>query len=100
MNIRFKVDQTDSFRRGIDAPTPIATLTVNPKELAKEQRELIAKHLLPGDDPLSVDVVYDPDRARQYEAVPVGGPVWGDLIEAKDPSLDSLLVALLKIESQ
>ena len=100
MNIRFKVDQTDLFRRGIDAPMPVVSLTVNPEGLAKEQRELIAKHLLPSDDPHCIDVVYDPDRARRAcEVVPVGKHPGADLIEAKDPSLDSLCEALAKLDS-
>ena len=58
--------------------------------LSLDQRELIAKHLLDAGD--ACDVVYDPERVD--EVAPVGGHPGGDLIEVKDATVDSLLMAL------
>jgi hypothetical protein len=99
MKIRFKIDRVDLFRRGIDAPSPTASLDVNPSVLPENQRQLLARHLLTTDD--DCDVVYDPERAKQLvETVPVGGHPGADLIEAKEPTLESLLEALTELESQ
>lgn len=95
MKIRYRVNQAESFRRGIDAPEPIASLEINPSLLPENQRELIYKHLL------GTDVVYDPKRAMQeYEAVPIGEHQPAELVEAKDSRFDSLLVALAELEPQ
>ncbi len=94
MKINFRVNQAESFRRGIDAPEPVVSLEVNPALLPEEQRELIGKHLL------GTDVVYDPVRAVQPdEVVPIGGRPGAELVEAKDARLDSLLLALTELES-
>ena len=95
MKIRFSVDQAESFHRGIDAPEPIVSLEINPALLHEEHRDLIYKYLL------GTDVVYDPKRAMQeYETVPIGGHPPDELVEAQDPRLDSLLMALLELEPQ
>jgi len=67
MEIRFRIDQADLFRRGIDTTSSIVSLEINPAMLPEDQRELISKHLL------GTDVVYDPKRAVQPdEVVPIG----------------------------
>jgi hypothetical protein len=97
MKIRFKVDQANLFRNGIDAATSIVLLEVNPSTLPKNKHELISKHLLNADD--GCDVVHDPERARQsYEVVPIGGRRGADLVEAKEPTLDSLLEELKTLQ--
>jgi hypothetical protein len=99
MKITFKIDQVDLFCRGIDAPSPTTSLEVNPSSLTENQRQLFVGHLLPTDD--GCDVVHDSERARQLvETVPVGGHPGADLIEAKEPTLDSLLEALAELELQ
>jgi len=98
MKIRFKIDQVNLFCRGIDAPSPIASLEVNPSSLTENQRQLFVGHLLLTDD--CCDVVHDSERARQsVETVPVGGHPGADLIEAKEPTLNSLLEALTELET-
>jgi hypothetical protein len=99
MKIRFKIDQANLFCRGIDVATSIVLLEVNPSTLPKKQRELIGKFLLNTND--NCDVVYDPERASQsYEIVPIGGRPGADLVEVKEPTLDSLLEELTALQSQ
>lgn len=93
MKIRFRTDPVELFRRGIDTTTSIVSFEVEPSTLTEEQRELISKHLLATDD--GCDVVYDPERAKaSWEVVPIGGRPGGDLVEAKKPTLESLLEAI------
>jgi hypothetical protein len=99
MKIRFKVDQANLFFRGMDVATSIVLLEVNPSTLPKNQYELIGRHLLNGDD--GCDVVHDPERAKQsYEVVPIGARPGADLVEAKEPTLDSLLEELKALQLQ
>ena len=100
MKIQFKVNRLDLFLRGIDSATPIALLDVNPASLQLHQRGLLHQHLLADEAGDAFNVVYDPVRARQNAVIPVGQQAWTDLIEAESPTLDSLLAALEKLESQ
>ena len=45
MKLRFKVDQGEALRQGVDAPTSIVTLEINPKKLAQEERNLLADRM-------------------------------------------------------
>jgi hypothetical protein len=95
MEIRFKVDQAESFRRGIDAPEPIVSLHIDPADLSESHRKQIGTHLF------LTNIVYDPQHATEEygEAVPIGGhPAW-ELVEAKEPTIASLLQALEELES-
>ena len=95
MKIRNKVDQAESFYRGIDAPELIVSREIDPARLPESQRDLIYKHLL------GTDVVYDPKRANhEYDTVQIGEHCPDELVEAKDPTFDSLLVALAELEPQ
>src|SRR5258708_6891823 len=98
MKIKFKVDPADLFRRGIDAVTPIVSLDLNPATLPGDQRELIAKHLLIAED--GCNVVHDPQRAIPGEVALPGHHPGASLVEAKIPTLESLLEALTELESQ
>jgi hypothetical protein len=93
MIFRFKIDAVDWLRRGIDTNSSIISVEVNPAMLSLDQRGLIAKHLLDASD--ACDVVYDPERV--HEVVPVGGQPGADLIEVKDATIDSLLMALREL---
>ena len=94
MKIRFKVSQTELFRRGQDIPTGVVSLEVDPARLSQEDRDLIFRHLLETDN--GIDVVHDPEHAKwEYGwAVPVGERPADELVEAKGPNLDDLLEAL------
>jgi hypothetical protein len=95
MEIRFRVDQAEAFRRGINVPGPIVPLNVDPAVLPESQRKLIGKHLL------GTDVVYDPKRATEEYggAVPIGGYPPYELVETEEPNLESLLNKLQELES-
>lgn len=81
MKIRFKIDQADLFRRGIDAPKSVVSIEVNPADLPQETRDLIARHLE------GIDVM----QCRE------GG---AELVMAKDPTLESLVERLRQIEKR
>jgi hypothetical protein len=100
MTIRFKLSQTEMFRRGVDAPEGIVLLEVDPALLREDERELIFRHLYKTDD--RIDVVYDPKHANWEYAwpVPVGGHPAFELVEAEGKDLCGLLNALRNMESQ
>ena len=45
MTLKFRVDQAEAFRRGIDCPEPIVTINVNPSHIPQRHRGLIAARL-------------------------------------------------------
>lgn len=45
MKLRFAINQTAAFRHGVNAPTSIADIEVDPAALSREQREAIADRL-------------------------------------------------------
>ena len=98
MIIRFKVSQTELFRRGDDPPGGIVSLDVDPSPLCQNDRELIFRHLLETDN--GIDVVYDPEHAKwEYGwAVPIGGHPPDELVETHGPNLSDLLDALRELE--
>ena len=81
MNLRFEVDQAESFRRGIDCPKSIVTVEVNPKDLSQEDRNLLADHMD------GIDVVKLCLAAR-------GPGKSGIRIVAMEPSLAALMLAV------
>jgi hypothetical protein len=92
MKLRFKVDQAECFRRGIDCPKSIVTIEVIPAEVDPQIRELIAPRLQ------GIDVCeFRPDTAEMARvrlkleaaggtSIPIhviaNGPTWDDLVEA------------------
>lgn len=99
MIIRFKVSQTELFRRGVEAPNGIVSLDVDPTLLGEDERELIFRHLFETDD--GIDVVYDLEHATwEYgHPVPVGGHPAFELVEAHGSNLSDLLETLRQLES-
>ena len=45
MKLRFKVDQAEALRQGVDAPTSVVTIEINPKTLTQEERNLLADRM-------------------------------------------------------
>jgi len=45
MKLRFKLDQGDALRQGVDAPTSVVTIEVNPTQLMQEERNLLADRM-------------------------------------------------------
>ena len=46
MKLRFKVDQAEALRQGVDAPTSVVTIEINPKTLTQEERNLLADRMV------------------------------------------------------
>jgi hypothetical protein len=45
MKLRFKVDQGEALRQGVDAPTSVVTIEINPKTLTQAERNLLADRM-------------------------------------------------------
>jgi hypothetical protein len=45
MKLRFKVNQGEALRQGVDAPTSVVTIEVHPKQLTQEERNLLADRM-------------------------------------------------------
>ena len=45
MKLRFKVNQGEALRQGVDAPTSVVTIEVNPKQLTQEERNILADRM-------------------------------------------------------
>jgi hypothetical protein len=45
MKLRFKVDQGEALRQGVDAPTSVVTIEINPKTLTQQERNLLADRM-------------------------------------------------------
>jgi hypothetical protein len=45
MKLRFRVNQGEALRQGVDAPTSVVTIQVNPKQLTQEERNLLADRM-------------------------------------------------------
>jgi len=45
MKLRFKIDQAEALRQGIDAPTSVVTIEVDPQKLTQEERKLLADRM-------------------------------------------------------
>jgi hypothetical protein len=94
MKLRFKVNQAECLKRGIDAPKSIVTVEVNPAELPIEIRTIIALHM----DGIDVCVLGDDNKPAKRPTLEgeQGSGLRPVLIEANEPTLDGLLDALKK----
>jgi hypothetical protein len=45
MKLRFKLDQAEALRQGVDAPTSVVTIEIDPKKLSQEDRNLLADRM-------------------------------------------------------
>jgi len=45
MKLRFRIDQAEALRQGIDAPTSIVTIEIDPQKLTQEERALLADRM-------------------------------------------------------
>lgn len=94
MKLRFRVDQSESFRRGVDCPKSIVTIEVNPSDLPQDERNLIADRLN------GIDVCqgeYSPRDKRiipKFFTPPNELEERAELIEADTPTYEGLLDAL------
>ena len=99
MKLRFKVNQAECFRRGINCDKSIVSVDVDPSSLSADIRGLIADRLDGIDlcrlvnDPRAGGLVKSCDRAKDKDGFPVGDykPV---LIEANEPTFEALVEAI------
>lgn len=82
VKLRFKVNQAECFRRGINCDKSIAVIEVNPSELPQPDRDAIADHLN------GIDVIV------------IGGPLDGDLVQANEPNIKELLLAIRSLGNE
>lgn len=89
MKLRFKIDQAEAFRRGIDAPRSFVTIEVDPAGLDQETRALIADRM----DGIVVRQLNPDFGAGEYlPMIPFGeGAVW---IVAVGPTFGALMDAI------
>jgi hypothetical protein len=83
MKLRFAVNQAESFRRGINAPKSLTVIEVNPSDLPKDIRNLIADHLQ------GIDVL---KYKNGTNSAPENG--FPPHVMADEPNLNSLILAL------
>jgi hypothetical protein len=88
MKLRFKINQADCLRRGIDAPKSILTIEVNPNALSPEARFLIARHMD------GIDVCILDDTGKPMHELHGKDKMRPRLIEATEPTINGLLVAV------
>lgn len=101
MKLRFKIDQAEALRQGIDAPTSVVTIEVDPHKLTQEERALLADRM----DGIDLRELYRPfhfecllppsERGKVHE------PVRSDRhITADRATLAALMVAVRENEEQ
>src|ERR1017187_965697 len=88
MKLRFKINQADCLRRGIDAPKSIVTIELNSQALPAEARFLIAHHMD------GIDVCILDDTGKPMHEQHGKDKMRPCLIEATEPTLNGLLVAV------
>jgi len=94
------VNQAECLRRGIDAPKSIVTIEVIPAEIPPELRELIAKRMSGIDVcELSADGKKHYHQQNELENGR-GDEPRGFLIQADEPSMAGMLMAVIKNEAE
>lgn len=99
MKLRFAVNQAECLRRGIDAPKSIVTIEVTPAEIPPGLRNLIAKRME------GIDIcILNPDGSfqKKLQRIEESGGAYNlqCLIKANEPTMEGLLVALMKNEAE
>ena len=95
MELRFKVNQAEAFRRGISVPKSIVRVSVDPAALDQTARDLIADRM----DGIDVCVgVYDKKTKRVKPGIDTSGDIYAKSnpvhIEADADTLEALLKAI------
>jgi len=90
MELRFRVNQAEAFRQGINAPKSIITVDVEPAKIPLEERNLLADRM----DGIDVYRGCIDDKGR---VKPMGrGDSRGYLVEAILPTYEALIEAVRK----
>jgi hypothetical protein len=88
MKLRFEVNQAEAFRRGIDCPTSVVMIEVDPSKLEQGPRNILARHLR-GIDVVEMDAFEDGASIATTQR-----------IIADDPTLDALMLAVMRNDSR
>ncbi len=95
MNIRFRVNQAEAFRRGVDSPSPSSIINVNPSDLSQEVRDLLADRLCGTDvHRLCVEVLTDTSSGCPPSKYTRKTRKRGGHIVAVSPTFESLMEAV------
>ena len=91
MELRFRVNQAEAFRQGINVPKSIVTVEVDAAAISPEERNLLADRM----DGIDVCTGYIDDEGRVR---PMGRPVdrKAYLVEAMLPTYEALIEAVRK----
>jgi hypothetical protein len=90
MELRFRVNQAEAFRQGINVPKSIVTVEVDATTISPEERNLLADRM----DGIDVCTGYIDDEGRVR---PMGrGDSRGYLVEAILPTYEALIEAVRK----
>jgi len=100
MKIQFRVDVRACLYRGKLPPSSIVTVDLAEKAPSSTECQLIADHLADGETADVFRVVYDPVGGLHGIPVPLGGHAWDELVEAEEPTLESLCQALEALASR
>lgn len=78
MKLRFLLDQSVMFRKGLDAPKSVVHVDINPAVIDPLVRCLIADRM----HGINVHALEGVDRKRSEELITADGPSFDDLVEA------------------
>lgn len=71
MKLRFKIDQAEALRQGVDAPTSVVTIEIDPKKLTQEERKLLADRM----DGIDLRELYRPPYFHSLLTPPEEGKI-------------------------
>lgn len=95
--MRFKVDQADCLRKGIDCKRSIITLEVDPGQLDQRARNLLADRLVEGIDVCQLDLEGAVEFVNKFgldlDLAIERGLAKPRLIQADEPTLEALIAA-------
>jgi len=92
MKLRFRVNQAEAFRRGLDVPKSIVSVDVTPSEIPQDVRNLIADRMVGID---LAQLGWSHSDNSPYKKYELGQPV---LIQASEPTFEALLDAIREDE--
>ena len=95
MKLRFKVDQSEALRRGVDCPRSINTIEVDPAELTEEQRRMIADRM-DGIDLYNLHAFCDRETYQGGTHITASLPTFDELWKAIQANEDEVRKALAK----
>ena len=97
MKLRFQVNQSEAFRRGVDAPNSIVAVDVDPGKLDQRTRELISSRLR-GIDVVQLAVDEEGNVIPRFQSLSEAEVQSGKkpkpiLLMAEEPNFEALVAA-------